>query len=357
MLLQNLKSISFTLPDILLLLGIAQCCYIIVYLAFRSGRISRGGLPLLYFVNLLAAFTLTFLSNQLPEYFLQFSTLIQMLWGLQTPLCILLIIQVAQIYKVPALRHYWVLALPPIAFGAATLVTSRYYQSCEPHMVCAEFQYWLSFCNQVAGSIALISLWFNRHIIDSLTSERNHQERYWLIIALIIINAAYIATMFFALGLEGFDSDMHSITILFGLAVAYLAGTSLFRIYPQAVRIAEFKKDVAKLSITERLIARKIEDLVYMQKVYQEPTYSRSDIAKECDAPEAMISRIINVHFGQSFPQLMNFYRVEDAKRLIKQTDEPMSIIAEQSGFNSLATFNRVFKDQTGQSPSQYRKG
>jgi AraC-like DNA-binding protein len=55
-------------------------------------------------------------------------------------------------------------------------------------------------------------------------------------------------------------------------------------------------------------------------------------------------------------PQLINGYRVQDAAVLIAQTDAPIKDIAEEAGFSSIATFNRVFKDITGKSPSAYRK-
>ena len=126
---------------------------------------------------------------------------------------------------------------------------------------------------------------------------------------------------------------------------------------PQAVHIAAQKKDKgATLSIYERSIARQIEELIYLQKAYQEPSYSRADLARECEVPEAVVSKVLNTHFGLSFPQLMNKHRVEDAKRLLIQTKEPMKIIAEEAGFNSLASFNRAFKEISGVSPSEFRK-
>ena len=52
----------------------------------------------------------------------------------------------------------------------------------------------------------------------------------------------------------------------------------------------------------------------------------------------------------------MNERRVDDAKRLLVETDAAIKTIAEEVGFNSLPSFNRVFKDLTGYAPSIYRK-
>ena len=48
-------------------------------------------------------------------------------------------------------------------------------------------------------------------------------------------------------------------------------------------------------------VAHKIERLMDYEKIYYEPTYSRSDLARELNVPETMISRVINVHFKKIF--------------------------------------------------------
>ena len=58
----------------------------------------------------------------------------------------------------------------------------------------------------------------------------------------------------------------------------------------------------------------------------------------------------------KSFPQLLNEKRVETAKTLLLDTDASIKIVAQEVGFNSLPSFNRVFKEVEGQSPSSYRK-
>ena len=48
--------------------------------------------------------------------------------------------------------------------------------------------------------------------------------------------------------------------------------------------------------------------------------------------------------------------RLHAAKQLLAGTQEKVIDVAAQSGFSSLAVFNRFFKQQTGQTPTQYRK-
>ena len=65
---------------------------------------------------------------------------------------------------------------------------------------------------------------------------------------------------------------------------------------------------------------------------------------------------MINVHYNKSFSQLLNERRVADAKRLLEETTATVKIISGEVGFNSTASFNRVFRDISGQSPSAWRK-
>ncbi|MEM6781347.1 MAG: helix-turn-helix transcriptional regulator, partial [Pseudomonadota bacterium] len=64
----------------------------------------------------------------------------------------------------------------------------------------------------------------------------------------------------------------------------------------------------------------------------------------------------VNMHFGKSVPNLLNDERVKDAQMLLIETQAAIKIIAQEAGFNSIASFNRVFKDITGSSPSEFRK-
>ena len=63
--------------------------------------------------------------------------------------------------------------------------------------------------------------------------------------------------------------------------------------------------------------------------------------------------------FGKNFNDFVNAYRVEAFKAMLKENKhEQLSLlgIAQECGFNSKATFNRVFKKLTNTSPTEYLK-
>jgi AraC-like DNA-binding protein len=71
-----------------------------------------------------------------------------------------------------------------------------------------------------------------------------------------------------------------------------------------------------------------------------------------------VLSQVINDLLNYNFNDLINSYRVEEAKKMLK--DEGMSnftiaSIAYECGFNTLSAFNVAFKKFTGLTPSQFR--
>ena len=257
----------------------------------------------------------------------------------------LLIIQIARISRTPGLKNYWILTLIPLVY----LIVRKISIDPELHAPM------LVVGGLLAGGVSLLVIWAKRSLYRAIHTEKTGKDRYWLILALTIMNITFMGFMFASITLPFEPTDIILVRTVIGLTFVYLMNTSLFRIYPTAVQLVE-RRQGERLSKDDTAIARSIEKLLTLDKVYQEATYSRADLARECNVSEAVLSRIINKHFKKSFPQIMNEHRIEDAKRLLAQTNAPVKVVAEQVGFNALATFNRIFKNEIGISPSAYRK-
>lgn len=70
------------------------------------------------------------------------------------------------------------------------------------------------------------------------------------------------------------------------------------------------------------------------------------------------VSMILNIHQNENFYQFENRYRIEAAKIVLKdksRSAESILDIAYESGFRSKSTFNTVFKEYTGTTPSKFR--
>jgi len=77
----------------------------------------------------------------------------------------------------------------------------------------------------------------------------------------------------------------------------------------------------------------------------------------------ASVSGVSEAHFARSFKDAFGVpphrylltRRIERAKALLRDTDQPIIDIAFQTGWSSLGTFGRVFRDITGESPTELR--
>ncbi len=99
--------------------------------------------------------------------------------------------------------------------------------------------------------------------------------------------------------------------------------------------------------------------LVFMQeqKPYLQNELSIQELAEVVGIPKHHLSRVVNERLGKNFYDFINAYRVEEAKRLLLNpafSHYTTLAIALEAGFSSKATFNAVFKKQTGLTPTAY---
>ncbi|MFK7806899.1 MAG: helix-turn-helix domain-containing protein [Saprospiraceae bacterium] len=93
------------------------------------------------------------------------------------------------------------------------------------------------------------------------------------------------------------------------------------------------------------------------EKPYLNPELNLIQLAKELRMTRAQLSEIINIGYQKNFNDYINQFRVEAVKQSLREgNQERLSLlgIALECGFNSKATFNRVFKKFTGLSPTGY---
>lgn len=332
----------FNFADVLALIGLVQSVYLIVYILFRAGHVRNVVVPFMCFVILALSFTADFGAPRFQGW--KHGELIRnFLWISLPAFSALLIGQVADFGRFPT-RAYWMTLLLPIFAG---VVGYGIFHRQDVLMT----------LGSISGCLCFLALWVGRRAFAELRDDKHTKnERYWLIISFVVMNLLIIFSTL--LNVSGYiaDADFILVRDVLGIGMVYLASTSLLRIYPQSIKLVEKVKSEKSLSKQDEDIVIKIKDLLELDKVYQEANFSRADLARELNISEANVSRIISGHFGKSLPQLINELRVRDSLQLLQQTDAGMLVIAEQVGFASLPTFNRVFKDVMSISPSEYRQ-
>lgn len=115
-------------------------------------------------------------------------------------------------------------------------------------------------------------------------------------------------------------------------------------------------------SLTEekrRAYKKHLITIMKTQKPYLNPDLRLKDLAAQLDMTTSHFSEVLHYGFEENFYNFINFYRVMEAQELLKKSsyaDEKIIAVAFDSGFKSKTTFNRVFKNVTGVTPSDYRK-
>lgn len=95
----------------------------------------------------------------------------------------------------------------------------------------------------------------------------------------------------------------------------------------------------------------------FISNNYQDSELSLKTIRNKVKITENVISKLIRENFNLGFNDYINQIRLEEAKRLLNTTKLNINEIADLTGFGSVSSFNRIFKNKMGESPSYYRKG
>ena len=66
--------------------------------------------------------------------------------------------------------------------------------------------------------------------------------------------------------------------------------------------------------------------------------------------------RYFKKHTGKRFTEFLNEYRINNALKLLAQTEKDIKNICYECGFNNFSHFNRLFKYTLKLTPSEYRK-
>jgi AraC-like DNA-binding protein len=101
----------------------------------------------------------------------------------------------------------------------------------------------------------------------------------------------------------------------------------------------------------------KLLELMHTSKPWLDAELTIAQLAQKTGVGSDYLSAVINTHLHKNFFEFVNHYRVEEFKKLCRKPESmKLTIIAlaYDSGFNSKATFNRVFKNMTGKTPGEY---
>jgi AraC-like DNA-binding protein len=102
-------------------------------------------------------------------------------------------------------------------------------------------------------------------------------------------------------------------------------------------------------------IAEKIRMTFRRDRVYLDPALSLGRLSELTSVNEYHLSQTFNRRIGASFYDYVNGWRVEEAKVRLRSSDDTVTAVAFDSGFNSRSDFYNAFRAATGLTPAAFR--
>lgn len=103
-------------------------------------------------------------------------------------------------------------------------------------------------------------------------------------------------------------------------------------------------------------VFQRIQTLLIDEENWREPRLSLAEISSKPRISQRDASRAINLKSGHSFSRYINRFRIAEVDRLMARPENHRRTVIElayEAGFNSKSAFNRIYRDETGQTPTQ----
>lgn len=117
-----------------------------------------------------------------------------------------------------------------------------------------------------------------------------------------------------------------------------------------------------KSGLTDSLSNELKENLIALfdnERIYKENDINLEKLANKLNTTRHNASQVINEHFKMNFHELVNTYRINEAKQIFDndhQRNLNIIDVAYEVGYNNKVTFNKAFKKDTQLTPSEYQK-
>jgi AraC-like DNA-binding protein len=297
-------------------------------------------------------------------------------WRIAWPHCLLFIIiaGLMAFYYLPWVSEYPAANKPPTEILLASItyviVFTRNIQMLAYYFICRRI------LNRYQRSI---------NQLYSETSKINLNWIKWLLNGFLFLIITVLALIYFVVSNpENFSSFILINTAvitpyIYVVAIKGIGQPTLWQIQPGASKKkieteinevealeAHTKKGNENLLTTKKLpeailreVISRITLLMEQDKIYQEPELTLQALSEKLKIPSYQLSQVINDGMKKSFYDLINGYRVKEAKRLLldsKNQNYTVLSVGFDAGFNSKTTFNTVFKKFTGFTPTEFRE-
>ena len=187
----------------------------------------------------------------------------------------------------------------------------------------------------------------------------------FVVAALYSIGLGFIENVRLIEGIPRHPSMINATILLFSSLLAITVfgqfGSVLFgdEVEPIEKTTAARHQVPKELSMADLALVSALEDLMKTERMFRTQGLSITALAARLRVPEHRLRQLLNYGLGhRNFNAYIGQWRIAEAKEALRDPDQllvPISTIAIDCGFHSLAPFNRAFRGETGMTPSEYR--
>ncbi|MEP2988306.1 MAG: AraC family transcriptional regulator [Parasphingorhabdus sp.] len=196
---------------------------------------------------------------------------------------------------------------------------------------------------------------------DDLVSRRRLIRIYLPILIGLQSGGILLYELIFGNGVSPFFIQVTNATLIYLLVL--FGGIALLKTDPELLVVTDDQKteetEKLALSPSETVLHDKLQVAMHDGQ-YREPGLTIKSLAQSLGAPEHRLRALINQKLGhRNFSSFLNGFRIKEAREKLadrEMVDIPILTIAMDLGYNSLAPFNRAFRSESGQTPSDFRK-
>ncbi|MCX2682047.1 helix-turn-helix domain-containing protein [Galbibacter sp. EGI 63066] len=215
--------------------------------------------------------------------------------------------------------------------------------------------YFTLFIYVVWGIYLLISGFVLNDIIQKFFNkkEKSTTQELWLVGVYIgngLIFMAYVIGYFYLYLIGTLTFSLVFYALLFFL-LSKGNRDSIFRDIPQKYASKKIEDVEAKA------LAKTLNEVMQKEKLYKNPNIKLNDVAEKVNISTHKLSQLLNDNIGKSFALFINEYRIDEAKRLIKESNQfTLEGIGFEAGFSSRSTFYNTFKKLVSQTPAEFKR-
>lgn len=237
--------------------------------------------------------------------------------------------------------------------------------------------HWFHFVAELFESAAILSILI--YMILSFKEVKKYQKQLlnnvstiteidlqWVKKTIIVIVVSFISILIFlciSSGISGkelfhqWNQYRSAVLLLYSCMLYWLS----IRGYQQAQTIKISKPSDSDINLLDKESVKIIDQLhnaMVNEKLFRNPELNLAGLSKSISVSERTISEVLNGNLNKNFYQFVNEYRVKDVQEKLKDSKNSnlkILSLAFDAGFNSKATFNRLFKAYTGQTPKEFK--